>query len=107
MQFLAQEEDLSINSNFTAIYFYTTWMPFHQKMMVMISKIEEKYKNLKFFAIDADAFNTTCKRFNVNSVPTVIVFVDGKEKKRVEGLVMTSAFKHAFVKVLGEKYEES
>ena len=98
MLFLTQESDLILNK-IQALYFYASWMPFHKKMALMINKIEEKYKNITFLAIDVDHFASSCKRFNIESIPTVIVLVDGQEVKRVNGLVMTSAFKSIFTDI--------
>jgi thioredoxin-like negative regulator of GroEL len=65
----------------------------------MISKIEEKHKDISFFAVDVDAFPNQCKRFAVNSVPEVLVLKDGKEVKRISGLVLTSAFRSTFADI--------
>jgi thiol-disulfide isomerase/thioredoxin len=65
-------------------------------MMIMKDKIEEKYPEVKFIAIDVDYFKNLCLRFGIESIPNIIVFKDGKECKRIAGLVLTSAFKSAF-----------
>lgn len=98
MLYISQESDIQL-ANIQGLYFYATWMPFHKKMQVMISKIEEKYPQVTFLGIDVDMFKTTCKRFNIDCVPTVLVMRDGQEKKRITGVVMTSAFKSAFVDI--------
>lgn len=90
-----------------ALYFYAPWMPFHKKMLEMIKKVEEQHPSINFLGIDTDSFKGTCKRFNVDSIPTVIIFWDGKGIKRITGLVMTSAFKSIFNDIIkaGEEYE--
>ncbi len=65
----------------------------------MIEKMEEKREDISFFAIDVDHFKGLCRRFSVESIPSVVVFKDGKEIKRINGLVMTSAFKSAFADI--------
>lgn len=65
----------------------------------MIGKIEEKYKDVKFLAIDTDSFKGLCKRMKVTSIPTVIVFKDGVEVKRVTGLILTGAFRRVFADI--------
>jgi len=99
MQFITQEEELQIDLPLQALYFYASWMPYHNKFITMIGKIEEKYKDISFFAVDVDAFPSQCKRFSVNSVPEVIILKDGKEIKRISGLVLTSAFRSAFADI--------
>lgn len=98
MIFLTKEEDFILSDNHQALYFYASWMPYHNKMMKMIDKVEN-IKNIQFIAIDVDFFKSFIKRFKIDSIPTVLLFFEGKEIKRVEGLVLTSAFKSAFVDI--------
>ena len=99
MLFITREEELQIDLPLQALYFYAPWMPFHSKFMTMISKIEEKHKDINFFAVDVDEFTNQCKRFSIDSIPTVLIIKEGKEVKRISGLVLTSAFKSAFVDI--------
>lgn len=99
MQFITQEEELQIDLPLQALYFYASWMPYHNKFITMISKIEEKHKDISFFAIDVDAFPNQCKRFSVDSIPEVLVLKEGKEIKRISGLVLTSAFRSTFADI--------
>lgn len=99
MIFIVNEDEININVPLQAIYFYASWMPYHNKFLVMIDKIQEKYKNLVFLAIDVDQFSNQCKRFSIESIPTVLIMKDGQEVKRINGLVLTSAFKRAFADI--------
>lgn len=99
MQFITKEEELKTDSKILSLYFYAHWMPYHKKMVTMISKMEEKHKNITFLAIDVDHFKPLCKRFNVTSIPEVLVLVNGEEIKRINGLVLTSAFKSVFADI--------
>lgn len=90
MQFLLKEEDFKISSNIHVIYFYTTWMIYHKKMMIVFDKIEKKYNQIDYMAIDADYFKGLCKRFLIESVPTIIFFKNGKEVKKIDGLISTN-----------------
>ena len=82
-----------------ALYFYASWLPFHKKFLIMIDKIEKKHNNIIFSAIDTDQFKSQCKRFLITSIPTIIILKDGKEIKRIIGLILTSAFKSAFADI--------
>lgn len=99
MLFITREEELQIDKPLQALYFYANWMPYHNKFITMISKIEEKYKDISFSAIDVEEFKNQCKRFSIDSVPTVLILKEGKEVKRINGLVLTSAFKSAFADI--------
>jgi thioredoxin 1 len=97
MNYLLHEDNLKIN-NLQALYFYATWMPFHKKMATMIEKIEEKYK-ISFIAIDVDNYKNLCVRFEITSIPTILVYKDGKKIKQINGIVLTSALKSAFADI--------
>ncbi len=99
MIYISDEGELNINAGLQALYFYSHWLPYHNKMTIMIEKTEQKHKNIKFTAIDTDHFKILCKRFSVESIPEVIVFKDGAETNRFNGLIMTSAFRSAFADI--------
>jgi len=98
MNFLTQEEELEMDRPVQALYFYASWMPYHNKFLTMIGKMEDKYAAV-FSAIDVDQFSNQCKRFQITSIPTVLILKEGKEVKRINGLVLTSAFKSAFADI--------
>lgn len=99
MIFITEESDLSAEDKITALYFYSSWMPFHKKMTIMISKVEEKYKDVKFYAIDTDHFKGLCARYDVKQIPTVVIKNNQKELNRIVGLTLTSAFKSVFADI--------
>lgn len=99
MLYATSEEEIRLTDNLQAIYFYASWMPYHKKMAVMIGKMEEKHKDINFLAIDVDQFPNQCKRFAVDSIPTVLVLKAGQEVKRINGLVLTSAFRSALADI--------
>jgi thioredoxin 1 len=103
MFFITKEDELLFN-NLSVLYFYASWMPYHNKMMFMIDKIEKKYENIKFQAIDVDFFKNQCLRFNIKSVPTIVILDNDKEIKRINGIVLTSAFKSVFNEICKGKY---
>lgn len=103
MLFITKEDDIELN-DLSALYFYASWMPYHKKVLSMIDKIEEKYKNIKFQAIDVDFFKNQCLRFNIKSIPSIVIFNNDKEIKRINGIVLTSAFKSVFNEIYKGKY---
>ena len=96
MLFITQEEEIKMDHPIQALYFYTSWMPFHNKLVHVISQIEEKYKDISYLAIDAEYFHTQCIRFAILSVPTLLLLKNGREVKRVEGSVKRQNFIGAF-----------
>lgn len=98
MIFLSKEEDFLL-ANKQVLYFYADWMPQHKKMLSMLSKMEEKYKDINFIGINTDHFISIYKRFNIESIPTILIILDGEEKRRVNGVILTSALKSIFADI--------
>lgn len=98
MIFIIDPKEIKVSRCVYGLYFYASWMPFHKKMLNMISNIEEKYKDksINFYAIDTDNYKDICKKYEVTSIPYIIVGKNGKEVKRIDGVVMASAFKKVF-----------
>ena len=102
MLFITEDEELDYNNKICCLYFYANWMPFHSRMTKMLNKMEEKYKNISFFAIDTDYFKSIVKRFEINSIPELIFLDNGKRLKRTNGLILTSALK-SILNSIGER----
>jgi thioredoxin-like negative regulator of GroEL len=102
MIFIAEEKELVLKGDFI-LYFYASWMPFYNKMLTMLTKIEQKYKDKTFFCIDTDAFSPTCKRFSITNIPAILLFKENCEEKRISGVVLTSALKNIFQQIYGTK----
>ena len=66
MIFITKESDLCFD-DICVLYFYASWMPNHKKMLIMLDKMEHKYCDVKFFAINTDMFASLCKRFSITS----------------------------------------
>jgi thioredoxin-like negative regulator of GroEL len=99
MLYLTSEDELVLQPKLQALYFYASWMPYHKKMQTMINKMEEKYPTIDFFAVDIDYFKTFIKRFKIDSIPSILILNNGKEIKRINGLILTSALKSAFADI--------
>jgi thiol-disulfide isomerase/thioredoxin len=98
--FLADESELSVSDKLSVLYFYTSWIPYNKKMITILSNSSQKYNDINFIAIDADKFSSLCTRFNVTNVPNIIFLSNALEIKRIEGVVMSSAFKATLLNVI-------
>ena len=109
MNFITSENELKLNDGLCAVYFYAPWLVYHKKMMVMFNKIKDKYKNINYYAVDVSHFKNFSIIYELSSIPTVIVFNNGKEINRITGVCLTSAFRAFFddiylkVKKVGDK----
>lgn len=97
MIYITDEKELKNAEGICGIYFYAQWLHFHKKMKIMIEKVEAQHKEIIFYAVDVDSFTGLCKRFEVTSIPTLVITGDsGSEIKRINGMPLTSGFKKTF-----------
>jgi thioredoxin-like negative regulator of GroEL len=96
MDFITQEKELTWLRHIQVLYFYSDWMTYHLKMLLMLDKAEQKHKDMAFFAIDVDYFSSLIRRFNIESIPTVILIKDFKEVHRIKSLLPAADFTAVF-----------
>lgn len=96
---ITSDKDYQLGSKCLAIYFYAEWALCHRKMITVIDKVEKKFPWIPFYAIDIDYFKDLPKQFNVDVLPTVIVFSKiGEEVGRINKVMSTPDF----VKVMSQ-----
>jgi len=98
MIFITQEEELQFNLPLQYLYFYASWIPYHKKNIVMISEIEKKYQ-IPFYAIDVDQFTNQYIRFNISSIPAIIIFKNDKEVERIINLISTDILNNIYADI--------
>lgn len=104
MIFLTEESEFYYKNKIQILYFYGIWLPFKWKTLLMLEKAEEKHNDIAFFAIDVDHFPGFCKRFQVDAVPTILIIVDGKEKKRISNVVKTQVLIDTFADICNYEF---
>ncbi|MEZ3589448.1 MAG: thioredoxin family protein [Muribaculaceae bacterium] len=76
-----------INSNpVVLVEFYATWCPHCRRMMPVVDDVRQLVEGqAKIYQLDIDQNNDVADDAGVKSVPTFIVYRDGKEKWRSSG----------------------
>jgi len=69
--------------------FSAEWCAPCKRMETLIKKMEKEFPDVNFFDIDVDSCNTLAKKHKITTLPTLIFFVDKKEKNRTTGLILT------------------
>ena len=70
----------------TVVDFYATWCG-PCKMLGPVFEEVSKGSDIKFVKVDIDNFEDLCREYKVMSVPTLILFENGKELKRNIGFI--------------------
>ncbi len=77
----------TIQSGLTLVDFFAEWCaPCRMLVPVLEELAEEKKDQMKFCKVDIDQAQDITTEFQVTSVPTLILFKDGKEVNRTIGL---------------------
>lgn len=76
-----------INSNpVVLVEFYATWCPHCRRMMPVVDDVRQLVEGqAKIYQLDIDQNNDVADDAGVKSVPTFIVYRDGKERWRSSG----------------------
>lgn len=66
--------------------FWADWCAPCKMVAPVVEKIAKQYsKEIKVAKLDVDKNQSTASRYNVMSIPTLVIFENGKEKDRVIG----------------------
>jgi len=85
-----------LNSDKTSIIdFYADWCGPCKMMSPIIDKIAEENDNIKVGKINVDDAQDIAIKYNVMSIPTIIIFKNGIEYKRFVGVTSKSEILNA------------
>ena len=69
------------------IDFYADWCGPCQKLSPIVDKFAKEHNEIKVVRIDIDAQEDLADKYNIRSIPTLVVIENGEEINRVIGLV--------------------
>lgn len=75
----------------TVVDFYASWCG-PCKMFGPIFEEVSNEKNINFVKLDVDKYSDIAREYGVMSIPTIILFKDGKEVKRFTGFMVKDDF---------------
>lgn len=65
--------------------FYADWCGPCKMMAPILAELEKEYPEVKYIKIDTDADEELTASFNIMSIPTIYIFIDGKPKHQFVG----------------------
>lgn len=80
------EEEVLNSDKTTIIDFYADWCGPCKMMSPVIDEIAEENDSVKVGKLNVDEAQDIAIKYNVMSIPTIIIFKDGKEDKRFVGV---------------------
>ena len=74
--------------------FFATWCPPCKMLAPVLEKVSDEYgSKLNFYKVNVDENNETAQKYQIMSVPTLIIFKNGSPAKRVSGYMGEDALK--------------
>lgn len=84
MIYLEKEQEFNnlIEDEKALVDFYATWCGPCQLISPIIEEIAKENENIKVIKIDVDKFPELSRKYGIMSIPTLMVFSEGKEVKK-------------------------
>lgn len=100
ISFITREEEINNTIPLQVLYFFYLDMPFHSKILLLLSEMEEKYNRNMCFAVNVESFPSQCIRFSITCAPSLLFIKDGVEVKRLISCIKKQDITDVFSDIL-------
>ena len=98
------QNTLTTSSKPIIVDFYAEWCGPCKILAPVLANVSEKYEDsISIIKIDIDKYSNLAQDYEVQSVPTLIFFLDGKEVKRTTGFMPEEKLTQIIEEALGVK----
>lgn len=80
------QNEIIKNAGIALVDFYTDWCGPCKMLSPIIDEIAEERTDITVGKVNVDENNSLATKYNVMSIPTMIIFKNGKEQARVVGV---------------------
>ena len=80
------------NGKVAVVDFWAPWCGPCKMFGPVFEEVSEELSDLAFFKVNTDDAGDTTRKFNIRSVPTVVVFQNGAEVERFSGVFNKEQF---------------
>lgn len=79
-------KEIANHKGFALIDFWATWCPPCRMLAPVMEKAEQEFgQKINFTKADSDEVRDMAASFDIMSIPTIVIFKDGKEIGRLSG----------------------
>jgi len=93
MREIENQDKFNIESGLVAVKFGAAWCGPCKKLEPQLEKMEKEFSNIEFISVDIDNISYLAKQYQIRSLPTLVLFKNGKEVKRVIGLPLLDSLR--------------
>lgn len=78
--------DQLIKEGYIAVDFYADWCKPCQRLAPIIAQLAQEYSNVQFAKVNVSTLKEISDAYNIQSIPVVIFFKNGKQAAKLGGL---------------------
>ena len=83
----SEEYDSALkNSKSVFVDFFADWCGPCKMVGPVVDKVSEQYDDVSFLKVNVDDFPDIAQRYGIMSIPTMVVFEDGKPARQLVGV---------------------
>ncbi len=82
-----------ISTGKVLVDFYATWCGPCKMLSPIVDELSDEINDVKFYKVDVDEEELLAEEFNVESIPTLLIFENGKLVKRNLGFIQKKDLK--------------
>ena len=85
---------MNFDNGISVVDFWASWCGPCKMFSPIFDEVSNEYSNINFYKVNVDENREIAKKYGIMSIPTIILFKDGKEIKRNIGFLSKEEFKN-------------